>query len=221
MNYEPVTYEEFLAVSTKSRKDLDELTESTKRLSNNADKSRKDLDELTTNTKRLEDLFASQSDSAARSSKAIEELTKSTKRLENLFTSQWGKLMEALVEGDLIKLLQDKGIEVYDVSANTKGCRDGQNYEFDLIAHNGKEIIIVEVKTTLRVKHIKHFINMLKKAKTLLPRYKNNTILGAIAFLKGDEESAVYAEKKGLYVLRAVGSSASIINAKNFKPVKF
>jgi len=31
--------------------------------------------------------------------------------LDELFNGQWGKLMEALVEGDLIDLLQARGIE--------------------------------------------------------------------------------------------------------------
>ena len=30
------------------------------------------------------------------------------KKLEGLFTSQWGALMESLVEGDLVPLLQKK-----------------------------------------------------------------------------------------------------------------
>ena len=34
------------------------------------------------------------------------------RRLEELFNGQWGKLMEALVEGDLIELLRQRGIEV-------------------------------------------------------------------------------------------------------------
>ena len=33
-------------------------------------------------------------------------------KLDELFNGQWGKLMEALVEGDLVKLLQQRGIAV-------------------------------------------------------------------------------------------------------------
>ncbi len=146
---------------------------------------------------------------------------KKMNQLESLFTSQWGKLIESLVEGDLIKLLNSRGLNLYDVSSRIAGCRNDQNYEFDLIAHNGHEIVIVEVKTTLRVKHVKEFIDKLKQAKTLLPRYKNNTILGGIAFLKADEQSPIYAQKNGLYVIKATGSSSSVINASNFQPKIF
>ena len=42
----------------------------------------------------------------------FQETDKKIKELTALFTSQWGKLVEALVEGDLIKLLRTKNIKV-------------------------------------------------------------------------------------------------------------
>ena len=54
-------------------------------------------------------------------------------QLEKLFTSQWGKLMESLVEGDLVNLLIQRGIPIADTTTRLKGKRpDGGNYEFDL-----------------------------------------------------------------------------------------
>ena len=44
---------------------------------------------------------------------------------------------------------------------------------------------------------------------------------GATAYLKADEGSAVYAEKQGLFVIRATGSSASIANRQDFRPRAF
>ncbi len=57
--------------------------------------------------------------------------------------------MESLVEGDLIRLFQERGIDVHETSPRRKGTQNGEQFEFDIIAHNGNEIIIVEVKTTL------------------------------------------------------------------------
>jgi len=39
--------------------------------------------------------------------------------------------------------------------------------------------------------------------------------------LKEDESSASYAARQGLYVIRATGSSAAIINEQGFKPRPF
>ena len=144
------------------------------------------------------------------------------KKLDELFSGQWGKLMEALVEGDLIKLLKDKKIEVERTLQNIKGEREGEKWEIDILAINGKEVVVVEVKTTLTVKHVDHFIEkVLKDFTNLNPEYKSKKIYGAVAYLKADQNSDSYAQKGGLFVIRATGSSASITNKQEFIPKDF
>ena len=46
-------------------------------------------------------------------SEKFKETDKKLNKLEQLFTSQWGKLVESLVEGDIVNLLNQKGINVY------------------------------------------------------------------------------------------------------------
>ena len=139
----------------------------------------------------------------------------------DLFEGQRGKLMESLVEGDLIKLLQTKGINVHDTSMRRKGNYEGNNYEFDIIAHNGTEIVIVEVKTTLKTQDVKAFVQKLKQVRVWLDEYKNFTVYGAIAFLKADSGSEMFAQSEKLFVIKATGNSAMIINADDFVPQKF
>ena len=149
---------------------------------------------------------------------------KTDRRLDNaigLFETQWGKLMESLVEGDLLKILQTQGIEVTDTYPNVKHRSAKDQYEYDIIAANGKEVVGVEVKTTLKVKHVKAFLEELKKFTVRLPRFKDSIVYGAVAFLRAEEASTIYAEKQGLFVIRATGSSASLINEKGFKPKIF
>lgn len=146
------------------------------------------------------------------------EFTRKLNKLEELFTSQWGKLIETLVDGDLINLLNEYDIEVQRTAQREKGYYNDRQYEFDIIAKNGKDIVVVEVKTTLRVKHVKEFISNLKVFSKIMPEYANKNIYGAIAYLQADEKSQVYAESQKLFVIRATGNSASIVNAKNFKP---
>lgn len=153
--------------------------------------------------------------------KQIRENGKHLKAAQDLFTSQWGKLMESLVEGEAIKLFNTKGIEVQYISTRVSGNTAGQNFEFDIIAHNGIEIVIIEVKTTLRVKAVKHFTQKLQKVKKYIQAYKNNKIHGAIAYLRAEEDSHTFAENNGLWVIRATGNSASITNKATFKPQIF
>jgi len=122
------------------------------------------------------------------------------------------------VEGDILALLNKRGIQVTDTVKRRAGRRDGVDYEFDIIAINGDEIVIVEVKTTLRPEDIRNFLRKLKQAKTWMPEYADKKVYGAVAFLSEDAGTAAMAEKNGLFVIRATGDSASIINPENFVP---
>ena len=141
--------------------------------------------------------------------------------LDNLFNGQWGKLIEALVDGDLVSLLQERGIDVDHTSTNLKLEFQGYRREVDIVAVNGSEVVAVEVKTTMKVADVDYFLEMLPVFKKLAPEYRDRTVYGAVAYLKADEKSEVYAERKGLFVIRATGSSASITNRDRFQPRAF
>jgi hypothetical protein len=153
--------------------------------------------------------------------KQFKETDRKIRELDRLFTSQWGKLVESLVEGDLIKLLKEREIQVESIIPRRRGNKNGQNYEFDLIAINGTEMVIVEVKTTLRPDDIDDFHKKLWKAKTYMPEYHDKIIYGAVAFITADGSSDRMAENQGFFVIRATGSSSSIVNKPGFKPKAF
>ena len=148
-------------------------------------------------------------------------IDKRMKKLEGLFTTQWGKLMESLVEGDLVALLQARGIRVESTYPRVKGRRNGEHYEFDILAGNGAELVVVEVKTTLNVDHVKQFLAKLGRFMEYQPVYRGKQVYGAVAYLQAEQAAEVYAQRQGLYVIRATGSSASIINDADFTPRVF
>ncbi len=153
--------------------------------------------------------------------KQFKETDKKIRELDRLFTTQWGKLVESLVEGDLIKLLQAKDIKVERTTQRSKGNYQGENYEYDIIAYNGNEIVIVEVKTTLRPQDVTDFHERLWKVKKYIPDYKEKIVYGAVAFITADSASDRMAEKQGFFVIRATGNSSAIINEPGFKPKPF
>ena len=67
----------------------------------------------------------------------MKETDRRLKKAEGLFTSQWGKLMESLVEGDLVPLLKQRGIEVERTLQRMTGRRNGEHFEIDIVAANG------------------------------------------------------------------------------------
>ena len=151
----------------------------------------------------------------------FKETDKKIKELSNLFTSQWGKLIESLVEGSIVKLFREENIDVHYTQERVKGSWKGENFEFDIMAFNEKDMVVIEVKTTLRPDDVKHFLGKMRKLKTWMPRFKDNNTLAAMAYLKADADADRQAEKAGLYLIKATGDSAHIANSKGFTPKIF
>ena len=143
------------------------------------------------------------------------------RRLDELFNGQWGKLMESLVEGDLVHLLNQRGIAVDHTLANPKKNYGERRWEFDILAVNGEQVVVVEVKTTLKVADVDYFVERLQEFPELMPEYDDRRAYGAVAYLKADGSVTVHAGRQGLYVIRATGSSASITNPEGFTPRTF
>ena len=160
-------------------------------------------------------------ENARETDRQMKETDRRLKELNKLFTGQWGKLMESLVEGELVNLLKEKGIEVGHTATNLKDNTGERRWEVDILAVNGDEVVAVEVKTTLNVEYVDRFVDFLKDFKTLLREHRDKKVYGAVAYLRADQSSDIYAEKQGLYVIRATGNSAKIINGKGFRARKF
>ncbi len=125
------------------------------------------------------------------------EIDRRLKKLDELFTSQWGKLIESLVEGDLVKLLKRRGITVDKTLVRREYIEvPGKPLaEFDLIACNGNETVVIEVKTTLRVEDVDHFLKSMKLFRTAMPRFQNDIIYGGVAYINVVGSADKYAQK--------------------------
>ena len=82
-------------------------------------------------------------------------------------------------------------------------------------------MVVVEVKSTLKNQDVADFTAKLASFKLHFPEYANNIIYGCVAYLHADGASNTQAEKAGLFVIRATGSSASIVNRSDFQPKEF
>ena len=154
------------------------------------------------------------------------ETDRQIQKMGGRFNQHWGTFVESLVSGNLVKILQNWGIDIMQTHTRSEAQwkkPDGniQKREFDIIVANGSEVVAVEVKTTLYPKDVKTFLETLKDFKRYFPRYKSETIYGAVAYLTSEDKAHFFAEENGLFVIRATGDSASIINQKGFKPKAF
>ena len=216
-----------LSVGQKEfRADLKDLQSSQKDLQSSQKEFRADLKDLQSSQK---DLQSSQKETDQKVKEVSQQIAKNNKGLnkaKELFETQWGRLVESLVKGKLLSLLNERGIEVQNLSQGTETSytkEDGQiqQKEFDIIAVNGDEVVAVEVKTTLTPEKVNYFIESLKDFKKYFSHYQALKIYGAVAYLKSESEAHLFAQRQGLFVIRATGDSTSIINTKDFKPKAF
>ena len=163
--------------------------------------------------------------------KALRELSKSLNEANGNFNNKWGKFLESLVKGDLVKLLDKRNIKV-DIVRSRLIAYDSNRQEigeFDLVAVNSKEIVAVEVKTTLTKEKVKKSIDHFKMFKTYFPAYADKVLYGGVAFLCEPEDkeargAAKYAEENGLFVILSPGGKGNVStmsNSKDFKPKAF
>ena len=146
----------------------------------------------------------------------MQETDKKLKKLERLFNDQWGKLVEALVEGAVVRVFNERGIAVQHTSMRNKGNYQGRAWEVDIVAKNGDIVLIIEVKTTLRPDDVKDFLEKLPHIKTWMREHANNTVYGAMAYLSANAGAEKMAQNKGLFVIRAAGDSAYLENPPEF-----
>ena len=160
----------------------------------------------------------------------MKETDRKINKLSGEFDRKWGRLVESLVEGSLIKLLNNRNINIKETCERARGIRNakdkhGKVYagrcEIDILARNGTDVVTVEVKTMLNSKDVDHFLYKLKNFTCFFPGHKNNKIYGAMAYLTVNQNADEYAKKQGLFTIKATGDSARITNTKNFKPKIF
>ena len=168
--------------------------------------------------KKTEKMMQEMSEEGEKTRKMIKETNKEFhKRFGNL-GNDWGRMAENLVKGNLAKRLKDRGIEVEKMLTNIKN----ETSEFDIVAINGKEIVVVEVKSKLGEDDVSKFLDQIKNFKKSWPKMtKGKTIYGALAFVVSRNEQAFNkAKKEGFFVISATGDII-IENKKSFQPTAF
>ena len=140
------------------------------------------------------------------------------------FNTKWGEVAESLVEGNLTEVLRGQGMDVNQIFPGLQRKSDGVNIdkEYDFLAANGTEAVLVEVKATLTVKKVKDFLrDGLPEFKKYFPAYKNHTLYGAMGYMKASDEARNFAEESGLFVIRAPAGIGVCVNKPHFKPKAF
>ena len=95
--------------------------------------------------------------------------------------------------------------------------------EYDIVADDKGRVLVIEVKNKLSKRMVDEFLQKrLPRFKTLLPEYRDSTVLAGIGALVVKDDVGRYAEKNGLFVLtQTCEGGAALMNRKDFRPKEF
>lgn len=142
----------------------------------------------------------------AETDRKMAETDRKMKQLLDQFTTQWGRLIEELAKPAALKLFKEIGIDIDHVFQESRHRKkERQEMEVDVLLVNTTDVVVVEVKTTLKKDDVDHFLKQMEKFKDLFREYANRTAYVAVAALKFADSSDKYALSKGVFVLRANG----------------
>jgi len=129
-----------------------------------------------------------------------------------------GEFVEWQVRPAVVRLFQERGIDVHEFHPGISVKRDNEGLEVDLLVVNDRDAILVEVKSKLTQRDVDEHLQRLAKFKRLMPRFRDVKALGAVAAMVVPDEVASYAYRQGLFVLVQSGENVVILNDSEFTP---
>ncbi len=131
---------------------------------------------------------------------------------------QWGLFVENLVAPSCERLFTERGIPVHMVSRRVLKRKDGDTLEIDVLVVNLGHVVMVEVKSSLRVGDVKELLEDLRRFRHFFPEYADHQLHGAVAGMRIEEGADRFAYRQGLFVLAQTGDSMRILNDDAFEP---
>ena len=129
-----------------------------------------------------------------------------------------GEFVEWQVRPAVVRLFQERGIDVHEFHPDISVKQDNEGLEIDLLVVNDTDAILVEVKSKLTQRDVDEHLQRLAKFKRLMPRFRDVKALGAVAAMVVPNEVASYACRQGLFVLVQSGENVIILNDAEFTP---
>ena len=209
--------ERILKELSEDRKETDrilkELLEDRKELSEDRKETDRILKELSEDRKELSENRKETERELKSLSREVKSVSTSVGRLGN----RLGEFVEEAVRPSAVRLFRERGIDVHEVHQNITAKRDGDVLEIDLLVVNNNDVIAIECKSNLGIDDVNDHLERLEKIKRLLPDHKNKRISGAVAGMVIPENIAMYAIRKGLYVIGQNGEHWELQNDMSFK----
>lgn len=149
----------------------------------------------------------------------LEKTVERTAKAVDGLTTRWGRFVEELVEPAVLRLFQERGIDIRYTYSRAKNRQPGVAMEIDILAVNDTVTVVVECKSRLSQDDVNYFLQKLTRFKESFPLYRNYRTYGAVAGIEINEGVDSYAYRQGLFVIRPSGDTVTIANDQKFRPV--
>ena len=148
----------------------------------------------------------------------LKEQSQRVDQQQGQLTSRFWEFLESQVRPVAIRLFQERGIEVNEISSDVYVETEEDWIQIDILVVNTTQAIAIEVKSKLGQDDVDEHLERLAKFKRLLPRYQPFQILGAVAAMVIPTDVARYAYRQGLFVIAQSGEDLKILNDAKFQP---
>ena len=190
------------------RRREEEWTEIKRQMAEESAKTKRQIAEVTAETKR-------------QMAEGAAETDRHLRRLEGSVGMQFGRFVEAIVEPSCLELFARRGLAVTQSMRRVKTLVAGEELEIDVLLANGRDVVLVEVKSACRVGDVKDVLEDLGRFRGGFPAYAKHQLYGAVAALEYLGGSARYAARHGLFVLESAGGLMAIANRPTFRAKQF
>jgi hypothetical protein len=131
-----------------------------------------------------------------------------------------GEVAEDLFYRNLASVFKKRNLDFEKIRRNLKSKGVG---EYDIVAEDGKQVLVIEVKNKLEKRMVDQFVDVkIRRFKDAFPKYRGYRVLGRIGALVVKDDVGRYAEKAGLFVLTQTSEGgATLLNRKDFKAKEF
>ncbi|MEB3312307.1 MAG: DUF3782 domain-containing protein [Snowella sp.] len=203
------------------RQILKELAQSQQRLSQRQEELSQSQQELSQSQQELATAQKETDKQIKETDKRIKETDKQISRVSKQIGelgNRLGEFVEWQVRPAVVRLFQERGIDVHEFHPGISVKRGNEGLEVDLLVVNDTDAILVEVKSKLTQRDVDEHLQRLGKFKRLMPRFRDVKALGAVAAMVVSDEVANYGYRQGLFVLAQSGESVVILNDAEFMP---
>jgi len=140
----------------------------------------------------LKELAQSQQELAQSQKETDKQIKQVNKQIGEL-GDRLGEFVEYHVRPAVVRLFQERGIDVHEFHPGISVKRDNEGLEVDLLVVNDTDAILVEVKSKLTQRDVDEHLQRLAKFKRLMSRFRDVKALGAVAAMVVPNQVASYA----------------------------